>query len=129
LRPKFAIFDSSVWIEILGSGPLAKFCQKELHLHGKVIVPSLVLYEVYRKVATQISEDQGLSVVAMLSQYQVVDLTREVALLAADLSIQNRLGMADSMVLAHAQSIGAVLVTLDNDFVGVDGVKVIRKSV
>jgi toxin FitB len=92
------------------------------------IVPTLVLYEVYRKISTSISEDQALSVVALMSQQKVMDLTRDVALGAADLSIQYKLPIADSLILAHARHENALLVTLDNDFAKIDGVKVLRKS-
>lgn len=120
------VLDSSCWIELLRSGPLSESCGKELARAKTVIVPTLVLYEVYKKVAKQAGEDRGLSVVAMLSQYQVADLTRDVSLLAADLSLQNQLAMADSIVLAHAQAALATLITLDNDFAGIKGVRILR---
>ena len=73
------------------------------------------------------SEDQALSAIAFMSQHKVVDLTREVSLAAADLSIARKLYMADSLVLAHAQLENATLVTLDNDFVGLPNTKILRK--
>jgi toxin FitB len=123
---KSVVLDSSVWIEMLNDGPLGSACAKELNAAQKVIVPTVVLYEVYRKVAQSRSEDQALSVTALLSQHEVSELSREVALAAADISIQKGLGMADSLVLAHAQQKGATLVTLDNDFAGLAGARVLR---
>lgn len=64
---------------------------------------------------------------ALLSQNSVADLTSEIALTAADLSKEHKIGMADSIVLAHAQHVGGTLVTLDNDFSGMPGARVIRK--
>jgi len=93
---------------------------------SSVVVPTLVLFEVYRKIAQQVSEDQALSSVAMLAQHAVADLTQEIALSAADLSLAHKLPMADSLILAHAQRAGATLVTLDNDFTEIPGVKVLR---
>ncbi len=122
------LLDSSVWIEIFGSGPLLKSCQKELKSAGSIIVPSLVLFEVYKKIVCSTSEDYALSAVAVMSQHTIADLTQEIALSAADISIQNRLGMADSVILAHAQRSTAVLVTLDNDFSELQGVRVLRKN-
>jgi toxin FitB len=63
----------------------------------------------------------------MLAQHTVADLTQEVALSAADLSIAHKLPMADSFVLAHAQRASATLVTLDDDFAGLPGATVLRK--
>lgn len=120
------VLDSSVWIEILNNGPRANACTKELRSAQTVFVPTLVIFEVYKKIATAKSEDSALSAVALLSQCEVSDLTREVALAAADLAIQRKLAMADSLVLAHAQQQGATLVTLDNDFSGIPGARVIR---
>ena len=125
---KNLVLDSSAWIEILGSGPLSKACTKELKAASRVLVPTLVFFEVYKKIASSLSEDQALSAVALLSQYETKEMTREIALAAADLSLTHRLGMADSLILAHAQQEGATLVTLDNEFVGLANTTVIRKN-
>lgn len=123
---KSLLIDSSGWIEIFRQGRLAKKCQKELHDASEIIVPTLVIFEVYRKICKSISEDQALSCVALMSQNHVVDLTREIALTAADLSIKHDLPMADSLVLAHAYEEEAMLLTLDNDFNKISGTLVIR---
>lgn len=122
------VLDSSVWIELLAIGPLAALCQKEFDAASAIIVPTLVIFEVYRKIAKQVSEDLGLSAVAFMNQQRVVDLSQEVALTAADLSLQYRLPMADSIVLAHAHQASAALVTLDNDFAAIPSTKVLRKT-
>lgn len=122
-----AVLDSSVWIEILNQGPLVNECTQALKSSDRIIVPTLVLFEVYKKITASRSEDQALSAIAFLSQYEVADMTREVALAAADLSLQRSLAMADSIVLAHAHQCGATLVTLDNDFVGVSEASVLRR--
>jgi predicted nucleic acid-binding protein len=121
------VLDSSAWIEILGLGPLSKACQKELTSASEVIVPTVVFFEVYRKIASSLSEDQALSATAILSQYAVSDLTKDIALTAADLSREHKLAMADSLVLAHATVATATLVTLDNDFSGLPSARVLRK--
>jgi predicted nucleic acid-binding protein len=120
------VFDSSCWIEVLNGGPLSAECESELRRASRVIVPSTVFYEVYKKLSLMVSEDRGLSGVALLSQHEMVDLTRDLVLSAADLSIAHQLAMADSVVLAHAIQENATLVTLDNDFMKVPGAKVIR---
>jgi len=120
------LLDSSAWIEIFSEGSLGKACRKELDSSKQVIVPTLVLFEVYRKIAKQVSEDQGLSAIAVLTQFSVADLTQDIALTAADLSLTHKLPMADSLILAHAQRSEATLVTLDNDFATIPGVIVLR---
>jgi predicted nucleic acid-binding protein len=122
---KTRIIDSSCWIEIFANGTLAKKCQKEVTSSKSIVVPSLVVYEVYRKVKQSISDESGLSATSYLSQFDVQPLTREVALLAGDLSLQFKLGTADSLILAHAQEASAELITLDNDFRGLPGARVL----
>lgn len=128
MSSRAVVLDSSVWIDLLGNGASVKACQRELNAANLVIVPTLVLYEVYRKIASSTSEDRALSAIAFLTQHTITDLSQEVALTAADLSIQHKLAMADSFVLAHAHIAGALLVTLDNDFAGLPGTKVLRRN-
>lgn len=119
--------DSSVWIELLGAGKLQAACTEALERASEVMVPTVVIFEVYRKILSATgSEDQALSAASLLRQHVVRELTDEVALEAAELSLAHRLGMADSLVLAHAVRDAAPLVTLDNDFTGIEGVRVLR---
>ena len=122
---KTKVIDSSCWIEVFANGSLAKKCQKEINTSKSIVVPSLVIYEVYRKIKLSISDESGLSATSYISQFEVHPLTREIALLAADLSLQYKLGTADSLILAHAHEANAELVTLDNDFRGLPGVQVL----
>ena len=119
------VVDSSVWLEIYYKTPLSSKCEKALS-KAEILVPSLVLFEVYKKLKTKVDESVALEVVGGLSQNRVLDFTREVALLAADLSIEHKLGMADSIVLAHSRYEDVMLVTMDSDFGGLENVRVIR---
>ena len=49
-------------------------------------------------------------------------VTQDLALSAADLSLEHGLAMADAFVLATARQFRAELVTSDRDFEGIDGV-------
>lgn len=122
------VVDSSVWIEIFGQGALAKTCLKEVRGATRVGVPTVVLFEVYKKIASLQSEPQALSAISVLNQYEILDHTQEVALFAADIALQEKLAMADSLVLAHARSFSGTLLTLDNDFAGLNGARVIRRA-
>jgi len=119
------VVDSSVWLEILRQGPLAGKCQKALQ-QQEIRVPTLVLFEIYRKLKSRTGEDEALKVAAMMSRHEVLELTRTVALLAGDLSLQYKIPTADAIVLAHAEHLGDTLLTLDNDFAGIPGARVIR---
>ncbi|MGK5090129.1 type II toxin-antitoxin system VapC family toxin [Bdellovibrionota bacterium FG-2] len=121
------VLDSSVWIELFNKGPLHKECTNAIKNAQKITVPTLILFEVYKKIAACRSEDQALAAIALLSQHDVVDMTREIALAAADIALQKGLAMANSIVLAHAQLAGALLLTLDNDFADIADVHIIRQ--
>ncbi len=122
------LVDSSAWIEYFAHGSLWKVIHQHIKEAKSVIVPTVVLFEVYRKIAKTISSEEGLSVVAFMSTHQIVDISKEVALTAADLSLEYELGMADSLVLATAQEYNALLLTFDYDFNKIPDVKILKRS-
>jgi predicted nucleic acid-binding protein len=121
------LVDSSAWIELFTRGDLSKPVQREIARSKRILVPTVVLFEVYRKLLRSMGESEGLVAVSTLSQYEVVDLTRDIALLAADISSQEDLAMADSLILASARTFRAKVITLDNDFTSFPDAKVLRK--
>lgn len=119
------VVDSSVWLEILQGGPLAASCRKAL-ARQTVRIPALVLHEVYKKLKSKATEELALETVASLSRYEILDMNRDIALLAADLCLEHEISMADGIVLAHAEILSDKLLTLDNDFSRIGGVQVLR---
>ena len=119
------IIDSSVWLEILQKGPKYEKCHKSIDSATNVRVPSIVIFELYKKIKKVSSEEDALDIVAMLSSHEVLDLNRDTALLAGDLVLEYKLAMADSIMLAHARLLNDELVTLDNDFRNIPGVRII----
>jgi predicted nucleic acid-binding protein len=57
----------------------------------------------------------------------VIELTEKIALAAALLSIEHKLPMADSIILATARAFDATLWTQDEHFQGMAGVEYIAK--
>ena len=121
------VVDSSGWLEYFADGPNAAFFAPAIEATRELLVPTLSLYEVFRRVLQQRGEDQALQAVALMQQGEIVDLTAAVALSAAKASIERRLPMADSIMLVTARLHGATLWTQDADFDGVDGVKYVAK--
>ena len=117
------VVDSSAWLEYFANGPNASFFAKPIEEVDELIVSSLNLYEVFKRVLQQRGQDQGLQAVAVMQQGTVVDLNTEIALSAAKLSIESQLPLADSVILATARAFGATLWTQDADFLGMPGVK------
>jgi predicted nucleic acid-binding protein len=122
------VVDSSAWLEYFAEGPNASIFAPVIEEPSELIVPTLSLYEVFKKVAQQLGEDEGLRIVALMEQGRVVDLDRATALEAARLSRLHGIAMADSVMLATASRHHATLWTQDQDFCGIAGVRFFAKS-
>ena len=121
------VVDWSAWLEYFADGPNAAVFAKPIETTRSLVVPSLSLYEVFKRVAQQRGEDEALRAIAVMEQGTVVDLDRATALEAARLSIQHGLAMADSVMLATAQRHRALLWTQDSDFDSVPGTRYYAK--
>lgn len=117
------VVDSSGWLEYLADGPNASFFAPAIERSADLMVPTLSIFEVFKRVLGQRDESQALQSIALMHQGQVVDLTASLALDAARLSRSARLPMADSIMLATARAHGAILWTQDSDFEGLPDVR------
>jgi predicted nucleic acid-binding protein len=121
------LVDSSGWIEFLADGPLADEYARVLEA-GDLLVPSIVLYEVYKVIRREVSEEAALLAVARMRQGTVVALDETAALEAADASLLHGLAMADAIVYSAAQAHEATLVTSDEHFANLSGVTYLAKG-
>jgi len=117
------VVDSSAWLEYFADGANAGFFAPAIEATQKLIVPSIVLLEVFRRLLQQRSEDEALQAAATLQQGKVVDLDSALALLAAKIGVTVKLPLADSVILATARRFDATIWTQDEDFDGLPGVK------
>jgi toxin FitB len=122
------IVDSSGWLEYLADGPNASFFSRPLQETTDLIVPTITIYEVFKIVLRQRNESDALQSIALMQQGSVVDLTSNISILAAKISIDYRLPMADSIILATARVYNAIIWTQDSDFKEIDGVEYIAKN-
>jgi predicted nucleic acid-binding protein len=121
------VVDSSGWLEYFADGPNADFFAPAIEAVTDLVVPTLSLYEVFKRVLQQRGEGDALQAVAIMIQGQVIDLDMDLALSAAKLSAELKLPMADSMMLATARAHDATLWTQDMDFEDISGVQYIAK--
>jgi predicted nucleic acid-binding protein len=121
------VVDSSGWIEYFTDGPLADEFAPYLENLVEVVTPTIVIFEVYRVIRRQRSEEMATAAVAQMQKSSVVDLDQFLALTAADASIDHGLAMADAIVYATAQVKGVQMVTADADFAGLNGVTVFSR--
>lgn len=117
------VVDSCGWLEYFAAGPNADFFAPALEAPAELIVPTISVYEVFKRVLQQRGESDALQAVALMQQGAVVDLTLPVALEAARTSVALGLLMADSVMLATARSFSAALWTQDSDFEGIDDIR------
>ena len=121
------VVDSSGWLEYFADGPNAAEFAKPIEAIRTLLVPTLALFEVFKRVTQQRNEDAALRAIAIMEQGSVVDLDRATALEAARLSVQHGLAMADSMMYATARRHHAMLWTQDSDFDGLVGARYFPK--
>lgn len=122
------VVDSSGWLEYFANGPNADFFAPAIEDPLNLIVPSISLYEVFKRVLQQRGEDEALQAVALMQQGRVIQLDVSLALQAAKVSVDHRLPMADSIILATAQASQAILWTQDADFDGLPDVQYKAKN-
>ena len=121
------VVDSSGWIEYLTGAPNADFFAPAILDTVQLIVPSISIYEVLKILLRDDIEGIALERVSQMSRGQVVPLDRELSISAAYLSLELRLPMADSIILATARAYDATLWTQDVDFEGIEGVRYVEK--
>jgi toxin FitB len=119
--------DSSGWLEYFADAPNARPFAAVIEGDEPVVVPTIVLFEVGRRVWQQRGEDAAISAMEALGRFPVITLDPELAADAVRVAITHRLAMADSIIYATAQRLGATVWTQDSDFEGLPGVRYLPK--
>lgn len=122
------LVDTSGWLEYFANGSIADIFAPILEQQNKLLVSVINIYEVYKKVAIQKGDDAAYTAMSVMMHAKVIDTNTEICVLAAQLSLQHKLPMADSLILATANINRAILWTQDADFENITGVKYIMKS-
>ena len=122
------VVDSSGWLEYFADGPNADFFAAAIEHTRDLVIPTLSLYVVFKRVLQQKGESEALQAIAVMHQGFVVDLDASLALNAAQTSVELGLPMANSIMLATARAYGATFWTQDADFANIEGVRYIQKA-
>jgi toxin FitB len=117
------VVDSSAWLAYFADAPNAGFFAAAIEATDQLLVPTVVVYEVHKRVRQQRDEAAALQATGIMLQGRVIDLTTEIALLAARVGLELGLPMADALILATARAHSATLWTQDADFRGLEGVR------
>jgi len=122
------VVDSSGWLEYFVNAKNAAFFAPTIEDAQNVIVPTISLFEVFKRILVEKNRDDALEAIAMMKEGHVIDLDDNLALVAAELSYELKLPLADSIILATARVNNATLWTQDAHFKDIDGVKYIEKK-
>jgi toxin FitB len=122
------IVDSSGWLEYFSGGPNAEYFSSPLRDPSALIVPVITVYEVFKVVLREANENEALQAIAAMQKGLLKDLTTRIAMNAAKISLQHKLPMADSLILATANVYKCTLWTQDSDFENLPMVNFIPKK-
>jgi len=122
------LVDSSGWIEYFDDGRNADYFTVPIQDVENLLVPAICAYEVFKRISLKRGEEDALRSIGFMSLGREVGLDREIAISAAQISLESKLAMADSIILATARSYDATLWTQDEHFKNIPGVKFVEKK-
>jgi predicted nucleic acid-binding protein len=122
------IVDSCGWLEWFSNGVLAQKYQKYLENKNELLVPTIVLYEVYKILKREVGEEKALLAFGHMKISEVIHFDENLALQAADISLLHNLAMADAIVYAASLENNCRLITSDGDLKSLPQVTFISKT-
>lgn len=121
------LVDSSGWLEFFTDGPLASKYSHYLEEPQELVVPTLVIYEVYKKIKKERTEEEALLSIAHMGKAKIIVLDDTLAMSAADVSLKYSLSMADAIIYATSLQENAKLITSDIHFSQLNNVVFLKK--
>ncbi len=122
------VVDSSGWLEYFADGSNADFFALAITDEPNLVVPTICMFEVFKRLSIQRGKEAALQALGVLYRGQMAALSDEIALQAALLSLENKLPLADSVILATARTYQATLWTQDGHFKDLPGVEYVEKK-
>ncbi len=122
------VVDSCGWLEYFAGGPNCDFFAPAIEHAAKLVVPSISILEVFKRIYLQRGEDAAVQAASAMKCGIVVPLDLPLSLAAARLGAELKLPLADSVILATARTHKAILWTQDADFKGIEGVRFVSSK-
>lgn len=117
------LVDSSGWLAFFSEGKNADAFSIPIQNVETLLIPTIIMYEVFKVLFRESGEQNAIIAHAHMQLGYIIDLTPELAISASRLSLDYKLPMADSIILASAQSSNAIIWTQDEHFKGIKNVK------
>ncbi len=127
MKNQVVILDSSCWIEYFLGSPNAEPYAAHVS-NSTVLVPTLILFEVSRKLLQTFQTEHVLRAISLMKQQHVLPLLENVALDAAQLAENLSLSSADAILCTIAIANNAILFTHDEDLKGLELVEFLPKK-
>jgi predicted nucleic acid-binding protein len=121
------LVDSSGWLEYLANGKNAKFFAPAIENTDELIVSTINIYEIYKKILLEKDEDTAIQVAGLMQQAKVIEVNILIAIQAARFSFEQKIPMADSLIYITARQNEAIVWTQDVDFKDLEGVRYFKK--
>ena len=122
------IVDSCGWLEWFTDGKLADSYEKYLVDPEKILIPAIVLYEVYKVLKREVGEGKALIAAGYMKNSPIIPLDGSLALAAADIALKEKLAMADAIIYSSARLNNCKIITSDVDLKDLPGVEFIAKA-
>jgi predicted nucleic acid-binding protein len=121
------VVDSSGWLEYFAEGKNAEFFAPAIEDTEHLLVPVICIYEVFKRVMQQRGLGAAQANIGDMQGGCIIDLDAALAMSAAKISVELKLAMADSLILATTRAYQAMLWTQDEHFEGMEGVQYVGK--
>ncbi len=122
------IVDSCGWLEWFADGKLADQYREHLIDTDNILLPAVILYEVYKVLKRELSEEKALLAVGYMKKCKLLPFDDNLALIAADISLNEKLAMPDAMIVATAQAHNCTIISSDADLKNQVNVQYIKKE-
>jgi len=121
------IVDSSLWIEYFLENDIDQSVIDAIKDTENLYIPVISFYEVYKKFLSIGDSEKANIAVSIMQNADVIGIDPQLAVLAAQLSKQHKLPMADGIIYATAVLWDAELYTQDKHFENLDHVHYFSK--
>tara|TARA_Y100000310_G_C20122061_1_gene551918 strand:- start:87 stop:461 length:375 start_codon:yes stop_codon:yes gene_type:complete len=117
------LLDSSIWLAYLFENKFSELIEKEKTL----LLSALSIFEIKKKLLKR-----GIPIKVVIDKINyvknrsiIIKVTKEISENAVDISIKNKMPMADSIIYITALENNSTVITLDNDFRNLEQAKVL----
>jgi toxin FitB len=117
------LVDSTGWLAFFSEGKNAAVFGIPIQNVDTLLVPTIIMHEVFKVLLRESGEQNAMIAHAHMQLGKSIDLTPELAIAASRISLEYNLPITDSIVLASAQSLNAVIWTQEEHFKGIRNVK------